>query len=195
MKAKVDPRKAGLEVLSIRRTRKEEVLLILKKKGDFSVFHKVLEQVVGERESVSALVSMRFLEIKDLDETVEKEEVVAALRLALCRPTFDGYLQALHSLRWKIRIGWVDCRIREHAEVAWCFRCLGYGHMSRGCSIPDRKGACWKCSAAGNVAKDCRTPLRCLAYFDRGEKDIAHVSGSGSCPVFREELRRLRGGK
>ena len=30
MKAKVDPRKAGLEVLSIRRTRKEEVLLVLK---------------------------------------------------------------------------------------------------------------------------------------------------------------------
>ena len=34
MKAKVDPRKAGLEVLSIRRTRKEEVLLVLKKGGD-----------------------------------------------------------------------------------------------------------------------------------------------------------------
>ena len=33
MKAKVDPRKAGLEVLSIRRTRKEEVLLVLKKGG------------------------------------------------------------------------------------------------------------------------------------------------------------------
>ena len=36
MKAKVDPRKAGLEVLSIRRTRKEEVLLVLKKGGDVS---------------------------------------------------------------------------------------------------------------------------------------------------------------
>ena len=34
IKVKVDPRKAGLEVLSIRRTRKEEVLLVLKKGGD-----------------------------------------------------------------------------------------------------------------------------------------------------------------
>ena len=34
LKAKVDPRKAGLEVLSIRRTRKEEVLLVLKEGGD-----------------------------------------------------------------------------------------------------------------------------------------------------------------
>ena len=33
---------------------------------------------------------MRFLEIRDLDETVEKEEIVATLRLALGRPAFDG---------------------------------------------------------------------------------------------------------
>ena len=33
MKAKVDPRKAGLEVLSIRRTRKEEIILVLKRGG------------------------------------------------------------------------------------------------------------------------------------------------------------------
>ena len=35
MKAKVDPRKAGIEVLSIRKTRKEEVLLVLKKGETF----------------------------------------------------------------------------------------------------------------------------------------------------------------
>ena len=26
-----------------------------------------------------------------------------------------------------MRIGWVECRIWEHVEVARCFRCLGYG--------------------------------------------------------------------
>ena len=41
MKAIVDPQKAGLEVLSIRRTRKEEVLLVLKKGGDISAYRKV----------------------------------------------------------------------------------------------------------------------------------------------------------
>ena len=40
MKAKVDPRKAGLEVLSIRRTRKEEVLLVLKKGRDVSAIRR-----------------------------------------------------------------------------------------------------------------------------------------------------------
>ena len=71
-------RKAGLEVLSIRRTRKEEVLLVLKKGGDVSAFRKELDLAVGERAQISALVSTRSLEIRDLDETVEKEEVVSA---------------------------------------------------------------------------------------------------------------------
>ena len=47
MKAKVDPRRAGLEFLSIRRTRKEEVLLALKEGGDVSASHEELNQAVG----------------------------------------------------------------------------------------------------------------------------------------------------
>ena len=75
VKAKVDPRKAGLEVLSIRRTRKEEVHLVLKKGGDVSVFRKELDRVVGERAEILALVSTKSLEIRDLDETVKKKRL------------------------------------------------------------------------------------------------------------------------
>ena len=39
------------------------------------------------------------------------------------------------------------------------------------------------------------TPPRCPTCADRGQKGGAHASGSGSCPIFRAELRRLRGGK
>ena len=45
------------------------------------------------------------------------------------------------------------------------------------------------------MAKECKAPPGCLTCADRGEKDFGHASGSGSCPVFREELRRLRGGR
>ena len=63
IKAKVDPRIAGHEVLSIWRTRKGEVLLVLKEGGDVSAFHEELEQAVGERAEISAPVSTRSLEI------------------------------------------------------------------------------------------------------------------------------------
>ena len=90
MKARVNPREAGLKVLPIRMTRKKEVLLVLKKGGDVSVFKKVLDQAVGVRVNISALASKRSLEIRDLYETVRKEEVVAAPCLALGRAALDG---------------------------------------------------------------------------------------------------------
>ena len=89
MKAKIDSRRAGLEVLSIRRTRKEEVFLVLKKGGDVSAFHEELDRTVGEGVEISALVSTSSLEIRDFDETVETEEVVSALYLALGRPALE----------------------------------------------------------------------------------------------------------
>ena len=163
LKAKTELRKAGLEVLSIRRTRKEKVLLVLKKGGELSAFREELDQAIGEKAEISALVSTRSLEIRDLDGTVEKEEVVSVLCLALDRP------------------------------VTRCFRWLGYGHGSQGCGNPDRKNACWRCGTTGHLARSCKASPKCLTCLDRGDKDIAHVSGSGCCPVFREELWRLRG--
>ena len=56
MKAKVDPRKEELQVLSIRRTRKGEILLVLKKGRDVSAYRKELDQAFRERAGISALV-------------------------------------------------------------------------------------------------------------------------------------------
>ena len=56
MKASVNPQDSGLEVLSIQRTRKEEVLLVLKKEGDISACQKALDRAVGVRAEIEALV-------------------------------------------------------------------------------------------------------------------------------------------
>ena len=84
------------------------------------------------------MVSKRPLEVRDLDETVTREEVLAALCIALGKPDLGD-----------------QCRLYKRF---------------------------------GGV-------LRCQTCADRGEKDFAHASGSGSCPIFRVKLRRLRGGK
>ena len=86
MKAKVNPQNAEAEVLSIRRTRREEILLVVKKGGDESTFEKALDQAVEEKTEVKSLVSKRSLEVRYLDETVTREEVVAVLRIALGKP-------------------------------------------------------------------------------------------------------------
>ena len=170
MKAGVNSQNSGLEVLSVRRTRKEEVLLILKKGSDIPAFQKALDRVVGAGAKLEALVSRRPFLIRDLDETVEKEEVVAALAGALGRPALDGQCRlytrfggvrsavvrladsdASRLLQLgKVRFGWVNCRIREHAEVVRCFRCHGFrshgaaltpaGRTSAGGAVTERIG-------------------------------------------------------
>ena len=88
--------------------------------------------------------------------------MVAALAGVLGRPDLDGHFR-LHTRfggvrtvvvrladasrllqLGKARVRWVNCCTREHAEVVRCFRCQGYGHVSRGCTHPSRKDACWR---------------------------------------------------
>ena len=51
----------------------------MKKGGDVSACEKALDQAVGQRADVKSLVSKRSLEVRDLDKTVTREEVVVAL--------------------------------------------------------------------------------------------------------------------
>ena len=119
------------------------------------------------------LVSKWSLEVRDLDETVTRKEVVAALCIALGKPDLGGWCRlykrfggvqtAMVGLTkadarsllglGSLRVGWVNCRIREHVEVAWCFRCQWYDHVSRGCALPGRKDAFWRCEGASHVDK------------------------------------------
>ena len=150
MKPKVNPQNSGAEVLSTQKTRREEIVLVLKKGCDVSAFEKALDQAVREKAEVESLVLKRSLEVRDLDETVTREDVIAALCIALGKPDlgdqfklykrFGGVQTAVVRLTeadarsllglGRSRVGWVNCRIREHVEVARCFRCQGYGQVS-----------------------------------------------------------------
>ena len=88
------------------------------------------------------MVSKRSLEVSDLNETITREDVVAALCIALGKPDlgdqcrlykrFDGVQTAVVCLTeadarsllelGKLRVGWVNCHIREHVKFARCFR-------------------------------------------------------------------------
>ena len=51
---------------------------------------RTLGQAFSEKAIVKALVSEKSLQIMDLEETVEKEEVIAILSGALVKPDLDG---------------------------------------------------------------------------------------------------------
>ena len=60
MKARVNTQNSGEEILSIRRTIKQEILLVLKKGGDVSAFEKTLDQAVRQRADVKSVCRLRW---------------------------------------------------------------------------------------------------------------------------------------
>ena len=142
----------------------------------------------------------------NLDETVTREEVVVDLCIALGKPDLgdqcrlykrfggvqtvvvrltEAFVRSFLGLGG-LRVGWVNCRIREHVEVARCFRCQGCGHVSRGFALPGRNDVCWRCRDASHETKECKPPLRFLTYADRGKKDVLFCSPDFSIRDFLE---------
>ncbi|CAH2011548.1 unnamed protein product [Acanthoscelides obtectus] len=89
MKAKVNPAETETELLSIRRTRDNDMLFVLKKGGKASEFAHALAEAVKEKAEVKSLTLFKTLELRDLDETVTVEEVINALHQKLDKDAVD----------------------------------------------------------------------------------------------------------
>ncbi|XP_043464407.1 uncharacterized protein LOC122499895 [Leptopilina heterotoma] len=212
VKKSVDPSETGTEILSIRRSRKQEMLVILRRNQGVSSFSSKLAEALKDKADVCPIVTKRSLEIRDLDETTEVDEVTEAVSQTLGRTDLEMSCRLIPLSRGekiavvqlpeadadsllktaKVKIGWINCRIRPRVEVDRCFRCLCYGHLSKACQKPDRSKVCWKCGSPDHSHKDCKNKPVCLTCVDKGEKEINHNPGTGSCPIYKEELRKLR---
>ncbi|XP_043474822.1 uncharacterized protein LOC122506601 [Leptopilina heterotoma] len=210
--ATVNPAETKTEVLSIRRTEKQDLLFVLKRGQDFSTFSGKVTEALKGKARVSPLVTKRSLEVRDLDETTEIQDVTNALKKALGRTDLEISCRLI-TLRGavkmavvqlpeadadvlleagKVPVGWINCRIRSRVEVERCHKCLSYGHIARVCRGPDRSKACWKCGSLDHSHKNCAGESHCTTCEDKGIKETKHAPGSGSCPVYREELKKLK---
>ena len=70
----------------------------------------------------------------------------------------------------RIRIGWMNCRVRLRTPLTRCFKCLRYGHIATKCNGPDRRAKCYKCGAHGQKVADCAAKPRCMLCLDLGLK-------------------------
>lgn len=209
---KNDKLKKANAVQAIRRTKKDELLIVLRKGEQTSDFANIVEEELHGKAQVKPLTATRTVEIRDLDETAELQDVIGALKelLGSSAPadigcvlfrSYGGMQVALVSLPdaaantlielGRIRINLVNCRTRERTEVRRCLRCLGFGHVASRCEGPDRKGHCWNCGEAGHLNKDCKKEPSCTACADR-KLDSAHKPGSRRCPTFKQELDKQK---
>ena len=94
--------------------------------------------------------------------------------------------------RGKIRIGLVNCSIREINKPLKCFRCWHPGHVARQCkSDIDRTDLCIKCGQTGHKIVDCAKEAHCAICAETNvEEHCKHVAGSRKCTVFQEAYKR-----
>lgn len=218
IRRKTNPEENDTEIRAVRRTRSGDVLLELgagtkNKEG----FCRALKGVLGESATIRSLEPMTTLEIRDLDSFTTDVEVQEAIKrdlkdlagelkvavtransreqkLAIVQMNERGALELLKNSR--IKIGWVNCRVRQRVLVTRCYACFGFGHRQADCKGPDRKkeGVCIQCGEKGHIKKECSADPKCFLCAEGGlaPELRKHVPGSGGCHVFRQALDKAR---
>lgn len=137
-------------IKQVRKTKDGAVLLVLDKKenrvGDLK---KTIEENIEGAKTRRAI-----REVADLDPTITKQEVEAAVKERLGATEHQVEITKMNQNRFgdqmalvaidrdlvaearqitRLKIGLAPCRIREWQKVQRCFRCWDYGHEAREC--------------------------------------------------------------
>lgn len=218
IKNDVPQEQARVVVDKVLKTNDGNMLITLSRKSTDKgqALMKTIKSILKEEADVICKGPEEQLEIRDIDDETTKNDVQKALQEAAgddyeipgevikIRPAYRGTQTALVRLpaataqkilgeRGKIRIGWVNCRIRTVKTPLRCYKCWHFGHTTVQCkSEVNRSGLCIKCGQTGHQAAQCSNKVKCVLCAEKpGSQDTAHRSGAGRCPVFQEALQKL----
>lgn len=211
MKSSVNPSEIGVEISSMKRTKAGELIVKFKKGvGQAEKLKDALSNTLGDDVTIRSVARIQMVDIRDLDESTDKEELKDALiratgiqldgtfKILNLREAYGKTKQALVQMpaniatnllkERKIKVGWVRCRLRAKTPPTTCFRCLDRGHRARECKGDDRSKLCRNCCHSGHIAKECKQKRRCIICQDAGLQRTDHFIGSAICVENRREL-------
>jgi len=208
IKEKVDISSIGSEVSSIKESRNGGILIRLRcEDKNREELVEALKSNLGSRAVIRGLVSMDDVDIQDLDKMTTVSEVESCIRSTLglpandltikvknIRPAYAGTQRATVRLKsadaitlakkGRIKIGWINARVRLKETATRCFRCLGYGHTTHTYRGPDPAKSCSLCTSESHRASTCTSPPKYAACLDMNES-TEHFPGSGKCIAYR----------
>lgn len=88
----------------------------------------------------------------------------------------------------RIKVGWLNCSVREMVNVVRCFNCLEYGHFAKECKATENKrDNCMRCGQKGHRAKECQNAPFCISFGIEG-----HRADQIKSPLFKKEVDKAR---
>ena len=213
LRTKINPDDTGTEIRSVRKTAKGDVLIELEGQAEIKKeFRAAVVGAFGNPLAVANLVPRTSVEIRDLDDLTTEDEVrkVLADKLQLDREEITVFLTNPNSRLQRmaivempekgvdllmesarIRMGFVNCRVRRRVQVTRCFKCMGYGHLARDCKGPDRSRQCFRCGSEEHKGAACTATAKCVLCTEQGKEDT-HVPGRKGCAAFAEALEQAK---
>lgn len=203
----------GTNIRKIKNTEKGIVLKVTEKtKGATENLVNKINSIVG-RESASKKVDKeKVLIIKDIHETMDKNEIERAIGkivqikdmdIKVMEPrNFDkngrrgtALVIAKEFIAEKllkdkrIDMGWERCRIVEKITIERCYKCQNFGHKSFECKEKAAKPKCLKCGCEEHNTATCKAEkLKC--YVCGKEGDEGHRADSMKCEKYRDLVQK-----
>ncbi|XP_076301777.1 uncharacterized protein LOC143219856 [Lasioglossum baleicum] len=199
----------------VRRSRGGDLILELDKNANHMILEDTVKATLGSEFAVRKLTPKVTLEIKDLDPSMDKEEIrreiarsadvgelgESEIEMKSLRFGYGGTKTAIVALPTriasklgeenKIKVGFTICRINRTANIVRCYKCHAFGHMSYGCKEKlNGKEICRRCGTEGHQINGCNATRCCVLCIKQGvpAANAEHVAGAVNCPQNAQHL-------
>lgn len=205
-------------IQTVRKSRGGDLIIEMEKDVNGGGLEKVVRETLGEDHRVRRMTPKVTFEIRDVDPTLEREEVIREIARELKIETGEidiktirfGYggtktviinlpaktTEGIEGME-KIRVGFTKCRIRRTQNLIRCFRCHDFGHMSYTCKVElQGRELCRRCGGLDHQINGCQA-IRCCVLCTRegiSASKAEHIAGAANCPQYKKYLQQLAGG-
>lgn len=211
VREKVTPSQIGVQIKDVKKSNKNELLIITEQGEDTDKLIKEIMDNAGEIEGLVAtkVSQSRPYMIMGIESMATEDNIVEVIENATGRKKEDIGLEmkklseegrrnrtaeiwlnseagSILEKKEKITIGWRVSYIKRKVRVERCIKCLKMGHHSSVYKNTNTQKKCFNCTKEGHFVTECQNQSFCNACNVAG-----HRPDSGKCPKFRKLINQV----